>query len=74
MSEKELEDDDARSDPSKPTKLVSELRHRYSQDFVGHPFHAVFAGMDEERTKAADEIMRLRWVTRQLRRRINAKR
>jgi len=73
MSEEELEEDDGRSDPSKPTKLVADLRVRYSADFVGHRFQAVFENMDEERTKAADEIMRLRWVTRQLRRKINAK-
>ena len=64
----ENDEDDGRSDPSRPTKLVTELRYRYAADFADHRFQRVFENMDDERTRAADEIMRLRWIIRNMRR------
>jgi hypothetical protein len=56
------------TDPERLTNLVRELRIPYAQDWRGHALERVFAGLDDERLRAAEEIMRLRRDNANLRR------
>jgi len=61
------------TDPDRETNLVRELRIPYAQDWRGHALERVFIGLDDERLRAAEEIMRLRRENATLRRKRRAK-